>query len=200
MRKLLTLSAAAALAVAFGFAAGPASADKQTNCTNTGTDAFGCNIIKGAKLQSDHALYGRGDDTAIFCGVKLDQFVEPWTLHVSATADANGTVTITFNDGDTMNFKLLAGTSFSTTQAFGGVPGVTDGSPGSDGVDDLVRITGDSGIIEMLASAEVRARATDPFDEAADGGSAEPDNFCLSAPGDKGAGVAPVSTFPNTTP
>ncbi len=85
MRKLLTLTAAAALVAAFGLAAGPASAQTQKNCSVDGDNTIGCIITKGAKLQSDHALFGSGD-TAIYCGVKLDLFVEPWTLHVSASA------------------------------------------------------------------------------------------------------------------
>ncbi len=74
---------------------------------------------------------------------------------------------------------------------------MTGGVVGSGGVDDLVEITAGGGVDKMLASASVRARATDPFDEASDGGAAEPDNFCLTAPGDPGAGVAPASSFPN---
>ncbi len=80
MRKLLTLTAAAAFVAAFGFAAGPASAQKIQNCDNSGTGAFGCNIIKGPELQSDHALFGAPPDTAIYCGVKLDNFVLRCTL------------------------------------------------------------------------------------------------------------------------
>lgn len=197
MRKLLTLTAAAALVAAFGFAAGPASAQsfQRANCSGEGN----CIVIKGAKLQSDHALYNRGPDTAIYCGVELNQFVEPWTLHLSATADANGTVTIRFNDNDSITFNLLAGTTFSTTQAFGGVGGVTGPSVSDFGSDDLVKITGNAGIVAMLASAEVRAQATDPFVET-DGegpgsGDDEPDNFCITAPGDPGADWA-AAHFP----
>ena len=200
MRKLLTLTAAAALAAAFGFAAGPASAQTQKNCQNTGS-GDGCIIIKGAELQSDHALFSFTDgDTAIYCGVFLDKFVEPWTLHVAASAPSSGgNVKITFNDGDSIEFAVAGGSSFSTVQGLGGVPGVTGGVAGTPpGVDDVVKITASGGVTLMMVSAKVRARATDPFDEAADtvnSSAAEPDNFCITAPNDPGATIPSGNPF-----
>ncbi len=201
MRKLLTLTAAAAFVAAFGFAAGPASAQTQKNCSVDGDNTIGCIITKGAKLQSDHALFSSAaGDSAIYCGVELDLFVEPWTLHVTASAPSSGgTVKITFNDGDSIEFAVAGGSSFSTTQAFGGVGGVTGGSVSDFGSDDLVKITKGGGVALMLASAEVHIKATDPFDEEfGDGpgsGDAEPDNFCITAPADPGADWA-AANFP----
>ena len=198
MRKLLTLTAAAALVAAFGFAAGPASAQKQT-CSGGGCDQ---SIVKGSvKGQSDHALFSSAaGDTAIYCGVELDLFVEPWTLHVAASApSSNGKVKITFNDGDSIEFAVASGSSFSTVQALGGVPGVTGGVAGTPpGVDDLVKVSGSGGVTLMMVSAEVHIKATDPFDEAADtvnSSAAEPDNFCITAPDDPGATIPSGNPF-----
>ena len=179
MRKLGLLTAAAALVAVFGFA-GPASADKQTCAASATCDQT---IIKGADGQADHALYDGDGDTAIYCGVANDDEAEPWTLHVSASAiESAGSVTITFDDSDSITFLVPEGTSFSTTQTLGGVPEV----------DTLVRITATGDLTVMMASAKVKLKATDPFDE-----DSESDNYCLTAPGDDGAGVPPVSTFPN---
>ena len=102
---------------------------------------------------------------------------------MSASAvGTDGSVTITFDDGDSITFLVPSGTSFSTTQALGGVPEV----------DTLVRITATGDLTVMMASAKVKLKATDPFDE-----DSESDNYCLTAPGDDGAGVPPVSTVPN---
>ncbi|MBI2913543.1 MAG: hypothetical protein HYY03_06445 [Chloroflexi bacterium] len=121
--------------------------------------------------QSDHALFGSGD-TAIYCGVEQSK-AEPWILHVSATAPSSaGTLRITFGDGDSIGFRVAAGGSFSTTQALGGVPGV----------DNVVKLTAESGVTDMMASALVpRGGAKDPFPN--DG---EKDNFCLTKDGDPG--------------
>ncbi|MCH7735718.1 MAG: zinc-binding dehydrogenase [Chloroflexi bacterium] len=182
MRKLLTLTAAAALAAAFGFAAGPASAQTQKNCQNTGS-GDGCIIIKGAELQSDHALFSFTDgDTAIYCGVFLDKFVEPWTLHVAASAPSSGgNVKITFNDGDSIEFAVAGGSSFSTVQGLGGVPGVTGGVAGTPpGVDDVVIDAGTiagqvrelfpdgvDGVLELVGSV---AAVADSIEAIRDGG------------------------------
>ena len=183
MRKLGLLTAAAALVAVMGFA-GTASADKQT-CSGGACEQT---IIKGADGQADHALYDGVSDTAIYCGVAEGDEAEPWTLHVSASAvETNGSVTITFDDGDSITFLVPSGTSFSTSQALGGVPTV----------DTLVKITATGSLTVMMASAKVKLKATDQFDEFSDGGDAESDNYCLTAPGDPGAGVAPASTFPN---
>lgn len=192
MRKLLTLTAATAFVVAFGFGfAAPASADKQTNCSNSGA-GDNCTIIKGADGQADHALYDGVGDTAIYCGVTVGDESEPWTLHVSASAaGTNGSVKITFDGGDpndSIEYFVPAGTSFSTTQALGGVPEV----------DTLVKITATGSLTVMMASAKVKLKATDPFDEVADivnSGDAESDNYCITAPGDPGATIPSGNPF-----
>ena len=208
MRKLGTLTAVAALMIgALALAVAPATADKQTNSgTQTGSQI----IIKGQKGQSDHALFtSDGGDTAIYCGVELDLLVEPWFLHVSASApSAAGAIRITFNDPDFIEFAVAAGSSFSITQAMGGVGGVTDFGEGNVvsefGKDDLVMITAADGVTLMMASAAVNSRATDPFDEtfndeSGEGfGDAEPDNFCITAPADPGADWA-AANFPENT-
>lgn len=184
MRKFLTLTAAVAFVAAFGFAAGPASAQSFQRADCSGDGSENCTVIKGAELQSDHALFSSAAGaTAIYCGVKLDQFVEPWTLHVSASAPTvPGLVRITFNDADFIEFAVAGGSSFSTVQGLGGVPGVTDGVVGGPpGVDDVVKVSASGGVTLMMVSAKVRARATDPFE-----GDGETDNFCLTAPGDPG--------------
>ena len=155
--------------------------------------------VRGA-TQSDHALFGSPPDTAIYCGVELDEFVEPWTLHITASAPSiDGTVTITFNDGVGIPFAVAGGSSLSITQSMGGVGGVTNGSVSTFGADDLVKITAADGVINIMASASARDQATDPFDETfgsgAGSGAAEPDNFCITAPLDPGVDWA-VANFP----
>ena len=151
--------------------------------------------------QSDHALYFPGTDDAIYCGVDLDEFVEPWTLHVTASVEGatKGSITLTFNDGDPILFVVPAEGSFSMTHAMGGVPGLTDGVVNSGEGDDLVKITANAEVDSIMASASARDGAVDPFDETfgagAGSGAAEPDNFCITAPDDPGADWA-VANFP----
>ena len=160
MRKLavvcgLALMASVMLAMS-PFATSLASADNE----NDDEDKRG---------QSDHALWG-GGDTNLYCGVSRRR--EPWTLHISATTGPSvGTLTLTFRDGDAISYKIPAGSSFSATNAFGGVPFV----------DDVVRITPGGGVVSALASALVSRGARDPF-----AGDGEKDNFCLTKPGDLG--------------
>lgn len=119
--------------------------------------------------QSDHALWG-GGDTNLYCGVGRQK--EPWQLHVSATTGAlPGTLTIGFRDGDAISYNIPAESSFSATNAFGGVPDV----------DDVVQIAPEGGVLSALASALVRPGARDPFAD-----DDEKDNFCLTKSGDPG--------------
>ena len=120
--------------------------------------------------QSDHALFLAPE--RVYCGVAMiGKQAEPYTLHVSATnpGASPATLTITFGDRDSIGFEVPAHSSFSTTQALGGVPGV----------DDVVKITIPGGA--AMASVQVRAGAKDPF-----AGDGELDNFCLTKPGDPG--------------
>ena len=138
---------------------------------------------KGAG-QSDHALFCTCSvpaDTAIYCGVARN--AEPYTLHVSGTAGAAGTFSITFQDGDPMGFSVPASSTHSTTHTLGGVPDV----------DGLVRITADGGVGSMMASVEARPGARDPF-----GGDNERDNFCvtINANGVDNNGLAITTTLP----
>lgn len=126
-------------------------------------------------LQSDHALFGGGDD-ALHCGVELKK-AEPYTLDVSGTATgSDGTVTLAFRDGDAFTLKVPADTTASASYTFGGVPEV----------DDRIKITAGGGVGSMIASVLVpRGGAKDPW--ATDG---EKDNFCLTSPDDPGSAEA----------
>jgi hypothetical protein len=120
--------------------------------------------------QSDHALFcnvcGAPVDTAIYCGVRKN--AEPYTLHVSGTAGLSaGTFSIEFQDGTPMGFSVPAGSTHSTTQTLGGVPGI----------DNLVRITSTGGVGSMMASVQATPGARDPF---AGETPAEKDNFCVT--------------------
>ncbi len=97
-------------------------------------------------------------DTPLVCGlVKPDK---PYTLHVSGVASGSpGTFSIIFRDGDAMGFSVPADSSYSTTQALGGVPNVDSPS---------VMITQTGGVSSMMASVL-----------AADGGKA----FCTHCTG-----------------
>jgi len=101
-----------------------------------------------------------------YCG--LAQHVEPWTLHIAAVAGGGvpAVLTIEFRDGDSITFNIPVNTSFSLTEAFGGVPGV----------DDLLRITLSGSGANSVVSARARANALDPFIE----GIAETDNLCVN--------------------
>ena len=121
--------------------------------------------------QSDHAILSFvTSDKAGYCGVFKNG--EPWEFHASATADNSGpgSLTIQFRDGDSVTFNIPASSSFNLTQEFGGVPGT----------DDLIRITGTSGVTAII-SALARSGAQDPFIEVAPK-PAEKDNFCVSLP------------------
>ena len=133
--------------------------------------------------QSDHMLL---DGNAIpapehgYCGV--GKKVEPWQLHVSySPGGGGGTLTIQFRDGSSIAFPVPSGSSFSLTQAMGGVPGV----------DDLVRIDITAG--GAWVSALARSGARDPFDEPPP---AEKDNFCLNVPAERGTGTVGVTLPP----
>ena len=161
--------------------------------TLTGAFALALTVGAGntfAEGQADFALAGGGGE-AIYCGVNLDAKGEPWTFHLTATApSSDGSVRITFNDSDFIEFEVPAGSSFSTTQSFGGVPGITDGAVNEGpGVDNVVEVTANGGVTLMMASALAIDGAVDPFDETVDlgaaggTGDAEPDNFCISCAG-----------------
>jgi len=159
MKKLLTISVVVALTVMLAvLVASP---------PNVRADAFN---------QSDHVDMDLRDDGAVYCGVGKN--AEPWILHVAVTNnDTVGRILrIEVQDGSGTNFNLPAASSFSFTQAFGGVPGV----------DNIIRITSDTeGDVEGVASALATGGAKDPFE-----GDGEKDNFCFSL----GEGVDGIST------
>ena len=143
--------------------------------------------VFGADVQAsggahDHGLFctcSSPADTAVYAGVvstaKKKQY---YTLHIAArTDDSAGTFVIHFKDSDTMGFPVPANTSFSTTQALGGVPGV----------DDIVKITVTGGVFSMMVSVDADPGAIDPFDETLDGAAADKHNFVVTAPSEAGA-------------
>lgn len=128
------------------------------------------------KRQSDHMLIDASAGEHGYCGV--GKKVEPWELHVAYSPGGSvGTLTIGFRDGSSIPFPVAAGTSFSLTQAMGGVPGV----------DDLVRIDITAG--GAWVSARARSGARDPFTEPVP----EKDNFCINIPAEAAAGTVGVT-------
>lgn len=131
--------------------------------------------------KATHSLFFTGSappDTHLVCG--LDKPNKPYTLHVSGVASASaGTFSIVFRDGDAMGFSVPANSSYSTTQALGGVPNVDSPS---------VMITQTGGVSSMMASVL-----------AADGGKAVCTNCTggtSGSTGTAGGGDDPVCTFP----
>jgi len=118
--------------------------------------------------QSDHMLIDASAGEHGYCGV--GKKVEPWELHVAYSPGGSaGTLTIGFRDGSSIPFPVAANSSFSLTQAMGGVPGV----------DDLVRIDITTG--GAWVSARARSGAKDPFNEQPPA-TPEKDNFCINIP------------------
>ena len=123
MRKLLTLTVAAAIAVAFGFAAGPASAQKQTGCSGDGS----CIIIKDADLGSDFATFdgadpGSGGLCSVTNAAEDALVVAPWRWYVSIAngTDDPHTATVLYVDRDTISYPIPAHSSFAFSAAAGG--------------------------------------------------------------------------------
>ena len=136
--------------------------------------------VSEAKKRTDHALLCRGScgggDTAIYCGLAPPG--RPYNLHIAASTfgAGAGVLKLTFQDGDFMKFDVPADGSFSMTHALGGVPGI----------DDVVKITGEGGVETIMASLHRKKKGKDPFDEKLDGGDAENDNYCITAPDSDG--------------
>ena len=160
MRKLMAIAMGTMLAMSL-FAGAP---------SRGWADSFG---------QSDHVdmdLSTTLGDGAAYCGAGKN--AEPWILHVAVTnnGSAVGTLRIEVMDGTGTNFLIPAQSSYSLTQAFGGVTGI----------DQIVRISApNDDDLEGVASALARDGAQDPFD-----GDGKKDNFCFSP----GEGVAGIST------
>jgi hypothetical protein len=132
--------------------------------------------------QSDHMLIDASAGEHGYCGV--GKKVEPWGLHLAYSPGASsGTLTIQFRDGSSIPFPVAANTSFSLTQAMGGVPGV----------DDLVRIDITAG--GAWVSARAQSGARDPFVEPVP----EKDNFCINIPAEQAADTVSV-TLPGSLP
>ena len=138
--------------------------------------------------QSDHGLVDVASGEKGFCGSTK----EPWILDISAAGDSDGgSVTLTFNDGDSITYPIPAGGSFSAQFNFGGVPGV----------DNVVRISG-SGIPSMVVSALATENSVDPFDENDNGvldspPTEEKDNYCVVDPSEMNVeeGASATNTF-----
>ena len=139
----------------------------------------------GPIMIGDKAVFVSPPDTAIYCGAVSSFLGGPYsyTLHVSATAGGSpGRFRITFKDRDSMGFEVTASSTNNTAHALGGVAGV----------DEVVKITAEGGVQNMMANVEVWSvfsifeRPLDPFDETQDGAPAQFENFCLKAPGDPG--------------
>lgn len=137
----------------------------------------------GPDGQSDHMLIDASVPEHGYCGVGTPNG-EPWEFRVAySPGGSEGTLTITFRDGSAIPFPVAANTSFSLTQAMGGVPGT----------DDLVRIDITAG--GAWVSARARSSARDPFTEP----TPESDNFCINIPAEQAANTVGV-TLPGTLP
>ncbi len=148
-------------------------------------------------IQSDHGLisFATGD-TAGFCGSKTaisgtgaNATMLPWILNVAASGGASGgTLRLTFNDGDSVDYPIAAGTSFSAQFSFGGVIGV----------DNVVKISrtgfvNASIVPQVVISALATGAAVDPFT-----GDSSINNFCVVSPGETPGGN--IGTFPTGAP
>jgi len=126
--------------------------------------AFPLSLLAQGAERTDHMHLPAADGVG-YCGI--ERHAEPWTLHIAASASANAAVlTVEFRDGDSITFNIPANTSFSLTEAMGGVPEV----------DDLVRITLTGEGADSWVSARARPNTTDPFIEP---GAPESDNLCV---------------------
>ena len=144
--------------------------------------AAGLPLLSIGDKQSDHMLLDGSVPEHGYCGVGTK--VEPWELHVAYSPGGSaGTLTIGFRDGSSIPFPVAANSSFSLTQAMGGVPGV----------DDLVRIDITGG--GAWVSARARSGARDPFVEPV----AEKDNFCINIPAEQTTNTVGV-TLPLVPP
>lgn len=131
---------------------------------------------------SDHMLIDASAGEHGYCGV--GKKIEPWDLNISYSPGSSpGTLTVGFRDTSTVSFPVASNTSFSLTQAMGGVPGV----------DDLVRIDISTGA--AWVSAKARSGARDPFTEPV----AERDNFCINIPAEQASDTVGV-TLPGPLP
>lgn len=98
-----------------------------------------------ATKKASHSLFSKNSvppDTHLICGTRLKD--KPYTLHISGRADvSDGTIQLFFRDGDGISFSVLAGSSFSTSQALGGVPEVDT---------PWIKIATTGGVRSMMAS------------------------------------------------
>lgn len=127
--------------------------------------AFPLNLLAQGAERTDH-MHLPATDGVGYCGV--GRHAEPWTLHIAASAgaEAAAVLKVAFRDADSITFNIPANTSFSFTEAMGGVPEV----------DDLVRITLTGAGADSWVSARARPNTTDPFIEP---GAPESDNLCV---------------------
>lgn len=132
--------------------------------------------------KASHSLFSTGSappDTHLVCGTTKKN--KPYTLHVSGVASGiPGTFIMFFRDGDGILFSVPADSSYSTTQALGGVPNVDSPS---------VMITQTGGVSNMMAS--VLAHDGKAFCTNCTGGTSGATGFQSIPNGD-----SPVCNFP----
>ncbi len=139
MRKLFTLTAAAAFAVA---------------ATITMGAGLGTAVAGGPKGFSDFALFdgtnpdnlGPGGQTGVICGVADDgvlQLEKSFTLYVAVTAFTGDPteVRVVFTDRDLVRYKLPTNGSFSFSQA-----------AGSNEFDVAVRVVADANVAGWVSA------------------------------------------------
>lgn len=137
-----------------------------------------------AEPKASHSLFFTGSDPAdthLVCGTTKKG--KEYTLNISGTASsAAGEFIINFRDSATeggMGFNVPAGSTYSTSQALGGVPDVDT---------PLVMITQTGGVTSMMASVLVRGPGK-AFCTNCTGGAA-------GGVGTAGLGDAPECEFP----
>jgi hypothetical protein len=95
--------------------------------------------------KASHSLFFTGStppDTHLVCGTTKKN--KPYTLNVSGSASgSDGQFIIFFRDGDAMGFNVPMGSTYSTSHALGGVPGVDT---------PTVMIAPTGGVNSMMAS------------------------------------------------
>ena len=98
---------------------------------------FGSWTVAGAAQRSDFALLNMpGGDTSVQCGARRGNGPGSFVYYVTMTnLGAAGSIHVLYADGDTVDYAIPAGGSFSFSQAAGG----------TKNVDDLIKVSGTAG-------------------------------------------------------
>lgn len=141
-----------------------------------------------ATRKARHSLFFDGStppDTHLVCGAFQNN--EPYTLNISGSATgAGGQFVIVFRDGDQMPFDVPAGSTYSTSHALGGVPGVDT---------PTVMIYPTGGVHSMMASVLAEDKKGVAFCTSCTGGLSG--TFGLGGPvGHAGGSDPPQCNFP----